>query len=683
MAWITPTGEVLNGWSGHGLAWDDDTGTSSSYDAAPATWTPYLELTHAALNCDKIQIWINTEKDSMTSVEVDVFYSGSYHNIYRGAPTLGSFAEYTIGSTESVTAIRIKCLNSHAVQARFQYVHEADFNEVVASGATVYPNLLVEDIVPYTTTETAGAKKVVSLLVASMAALSITATVGATTTVSLLNQNIVFYAVTTKTSAILQVSLLVQKVVPYAPIPRANNQIITNLIAQNIVSYTATPKVNTSTQVNLLAQDIVPYSVTIKTSVVQSVSLLVQDIVSYIPIPRADNQITTNLIIQNVVPYATTVKTSAVISVSLLDANVVPYVPTIITSAIQSVPRLVQKTVPYTASGSTGEDYVTDQLVAYWKFDEDGGIYAYDTKGNNTGELKGGIDWDTGYVNSCCLYNGTDSYIEVQDDPSLDVSGDISLEFWLYPDSSMLLGTQRILSKRFDNDIAYEIMAWSDYYAIVIGLSTYVTLPLKIEPDEWAHIIITHGPSDSNYAKIYKNGNYIGQTLADEAITPNDTSLYIGKIGHSTAGQYWKGKIDEVRIYKKILSPAEVWQNYYVTDPPIANANLLIQDIILNSPTAILSVEVSVAKLIQSIVPYPVTTKYGKILSLLIQKIVALHPGYSFEETGLRDCIFTFMNSKSLFQTKTRARNMYSTKVSAKKFINVKTDSHKEDIYDR
>jgi len=134
MAWITPTGEVLNGWSGAGLAWDDDNGTNSSYDAARESWTPYLELTHIGIDCDKVQVWVSVEKDSMAEIEVDVYYSGAYHNIYKGVPTLGAFAEYTIGSTQLVTAMRIRCLNSRTTQSRLQYVHEADFNE--AGGVT-------------------------------------------------------------------------------------------------------------------------------------------------------------------------------------------------------------------------------------------------------------------------------------------------------------------------------------------------------------------------------------------------------------------------------------------------------------------------------------------------------------------------------------------------------------------
>ena len=137
--WISPIGEVLNGWEGPGLAWDEDTVTSSSYDAVKAGWTPYLELTHTAIDCDKVRVWVSAESDNVATVEVDVYYSGTYNNIYSGVPTLGVFVEYTIGSTQSVTAMRIRLLNSHSKQARFQYIHEVDFDEVLTPNITNTP----------------------------------------------------------------------------------------------------------------------------------------------------------------------------------------------------------------------------------------------------------------------------------------------------------------------------------------------------------------------------------------------------------------------------------------------------------------------------------------------------------------------------------------------------------------
>lgn len=134
MAWVSPTGDTANGWTDSGLAWDDNTATFA-YHSTPAGWGPYLELHHAELQCTKIQGWWGIVNTQVTTVEVDVYYSGAYHNIYSGAIVLGSFQEYEIGSEQTVTALRIRFYSSKA--ARQAEVYEVDFWEV-ESGVTHY-----------------------------------------------------------------------------------------------------------------------------------------------------------------------------------------------------------------------------------------------------------------------------------------------------------------------------------------------------------------------------------------------------------------------------------------------------------------------------------------------------------------------------------------------------------------
>ena len=46
----------------------------------------------------------------------------------------------------------------------------------------------------------------------------------------------------------------------------------------------------------------------------------------------------------------------------------------------------------------------------------------------------------------------------------------------------------------------------------------------------------------------------------------------------------------------------------------------------------------------------------------------------------IRECLSTLINPRPMFKVNTKSRNMFSTEVSAKKFIKIKTDSRKEDI---
>lgn len=138
MGWISPTGFVDSGsvWTSEALAYDENTGTYAYATALKSGWTDYLELTHAALGCDKVQIWVSINLANINALEVDVYYSSAWHNIYSGAITVGQFVEYAIGSTESVTAMRIRFYSTKASTDGCM-VHEADFNEVIV-GTTYY-----------------------------------------------------------------------------------------------------------------------------------------------------------------------------------------------------------------------------------------------------------------------------------------------------------------------------------------------------------------------------------------------------------------------------------------------------------------------------------------------------------------------------------------------------------------
>lgn len=125
MAWVSPTGHVETAkWTDEANAYDENTGTYA-YQAG-GNYGNYLELTHASLSCDKIQIWVYSGGGQVYQVEV--FYGGSWHTIYSGTPASEEWVEIPIGSTQDVTAAQIK----QTVAFKAAYVYEFDFNEVEA-----------------------------------------------------------------------------------------------------------------------------------------------------------------------------------------------------------------------------------------------------------------------------------------------------------------------------------------------------------------------------------------------------------------------------------------------------------------------------------------------------------------------------------------------------------------------
>lgn len=128
--WVSPISDTANGWIDSSSAWDDNTGTFA-YHSTPSGWGPYLELYHTELQCTKVQGWWGIVNAQVTTIEVDVYYSGAYNNIYSGVIVPGSFQEYEIGSEQAVTAMRVRFYATKA--ARQAEVYETDFWEVTGA----------------------------------------------------------------------------------------------------------------------------------------------------------------------------------------------------------------------------------------------------------------------------------------------------------------------------------------------------------------------------------------------------------------------------------------------------------------------------------------------------------------------------------------------------------------------
>jgi hypothetical protein len=70
----------------------------------------------------------------------------------------------------------------------------------------------------------------------------------------------------------------------------------------------------------------------------------------------------------------------------------------------------------------------------------------------------------------------------------------------------------------------------------------------------WTHIAVTY---DGSVQVFYVNGVQVGSVAGSGAITVSNGALRIGGDASST-GEFFTGMIDEVRVYNRALSPAEI-----------------------------------------------------------------------------------------------------------------------------
>ena len=200
---------------------------------------------------------------------------------------------------------------------------------------------------------------------------------------------------------------------------------------------------------------------------------------------------------------------------------------------------------------------VDDGLVAYWTFNEKDGDTASDLTGNgHDGSLIGDPQWVDGYFGGALEFN------QAGDEVNVPFHADLNQETFticawanVEPGSG---GHRAVISAR---DTAPQrgyifYVTPNNKWEFWTGSNTWnkITGP-DMKPGEWEHIagIYTDGKQ-----KFYVNGELVGEK--DSALTLNqDQELLIGAgANEKDHNFFFKGMIDEVRIYDRELSADEI-----------------------------------------------------------------------------------------------------------------------------
>ncbi|MCU0749224.1 MAG: family 16 glycosylhydrolase [Akkermansiaceae bacterium] len=202
-------------------------------------------------------------------------------------------------------------------------------------------------------------------------------------------------------------------------------------------------------------------------------------------------------------------------------------------------------------------------LVLRLKLDESSGTTANDSSGNaNHATASGGLTWQPagGMITGAASMNGTDSYLAVADNSSLDNTGAFTLSYWFKANSFNGAG---LVAKRvsFDNNNSYGMHLTIDgkLNIDINSNNDRFTSAAVFNPGAWYHIALVFDGSltASQRAKLYVNG--VLNTTADEtssSIPNNASNLHIGTLAPGNA--VFDGLIDEVRFHRRALSAAEI-----------------------------------------------------------------------------------------------------------------------------
>jgi hypothetical protein len=206
-------------------------------------------------------------------------------------------------------------------------------------------------------------------------------------------------------------------------------------------------------------------------------------------------------------------------------------------------------------------------LVGHWKLDESSGSTAHDSSPiGNDGALTNmspGSDWVTGKIDGCLDFDGNNDRVIVADHDTLDDTQFLTISVWAYP--TVLDGNPRCpVSKRIDpsTQYSYSLFFYSGnrLYVDVAGNNNRFSSNTVFTPNQWYHLAVVFDgtqPSASR-VKVFVNGS-LDKTAAESSTSiPNTSSqLVIGLLSGNGSG-YFRGIIDDVRIYRKALSESQI-----------------------------------------------------------------------------------------------------------------------------
>jgi chitodextrinase len=208
-----------------------------------------------------------------------------------------------------------------------------------------------------------------------------------------------------------------------------------------------------------------------------------------------------------------------------------------------------------TTAGAAGSAVTATGLVAAYSFDEGSGTTAADASGNgNTGTLSGAV-WTTAGRNGGALsFDGAGDYVTVADKASLDLGAGATVEAWVYPTSNT--GFRSVVAKeRGGGGFPYGLETSSgvpDGFVTTTGNAT-AAATTALAASMWTHLAMTY---DGATVRLYVNGGLAASTSVTGALTVSADPLRIG--GDVTWAEWFQGRIDDVRVYSRALTAAEV-----------------------------------------------------------------------------------------------------------------------------
>jgi hypothetical protein len=177
-----------------------------------------------------------------------------------------------------------------------------------------------------------------------------------------------------------------------------------------------------------------------------------------------------------------------------------------------------------------------------------------------------------GNNNKAYYFDGTSNYLITQ--ASNHPTGNVTVTYsaWLYYSSNLTIGQHASVVDVGNSGDSYPsnrsaILIWkntsyNDLFTYCSQANDYAFYNYIINNNQWMHIVMA---KTSTNVKLYINGSFVGQGSIGSGQNVTSTKISIGGSGNfqHANGECLQGKIDDVRIYNRVLTDSEILQLYH------------------------------------------------------------------------------------------------------------------------
>jgi len=215
------------------------------------------------------------------------------------------------------------------------------------------------------------------------------------------------------------------------------------------------------------------------------------------------------------------------------------------------------------ATALQAQEFVADGLVLMYTLDsrDIAGDVVKDVSGNgNDAKIMGTLSSATGVINECLKFAAGGNYVEI---PAIGSFEKVSLECWAYEEEFAAI--QGIISTW--QWAAGKVHFKFESNQIQVDKNGAGKIIAPCEAKKWYHIIYTTDTVGDSL-KLYVDGELASEGPGGAGVAELWDER---RIGSEHDGRFLNGMIDEVRLYNRVLSAAEVKTNYQAKSNVLAS----------------------------------------------------------------------------------------------------------------